>query len=91
MVVSSVEPTGPAAKAGLQNATVTTNSNGETVPKTADIITQIDGQPVTSMEALIAYLGSKTKPGDTVNLTVVRNGAQELTLPVTLAPRPAGS
>ena len=91
VVVSSVEPTGPAAKAGLQNATVTTNNNGETVPKTADIITQIDGQPVTSMEALIAYLGSKTKPGDTVNLTVVRNGTQELTLPVTLAPRPAGS
>ncbi len=91
VVVSSVEPTGPAGKAGLQNATISTNSNGESVPTSADIITQIDGQPVTSMEALIAYLASNTKPGDTVNLTVVRNGTQELTLPVTLAPRPAGS
>ncbi len=91
VIVSSAEPGGPASRGGLRDATITTNANGEQVPASADIITQINGEPVTSMESLISYLASNTKPGDTVNLTVVRNGTQELTLPVTLAPRPAAS
>jgi S1-C subfamily serine protease len=61
------------------------------VLSSADIITAVNGTPITSMESLISYLGSQTKPGDTVTLTVVRNGSQQLDLPVTLTARPSGT
>jgi len=91
VVVETVEASGPAGKAGLQAANTQTDQNGVQVPTSADIITAVNGTPVTSMESLISYLGSQTKPGDTVNMTVVRNGTQELTLPVTLTARPSGT
>jgi len=91
IVVSQVEANGPAAKAGLQNATTAQDANGNETIKSADIITEVNGTPVTSMEELISYLGSQTKPGDTVTLTVVRGGSQQLELPVTLSPRPSGT
>ncbi len=88
VVVSTVTPNSPAEKAGLKDAVIDTNSDGIQVPTSADIITKVNDTPVTSMESLIAYLSSETKPGDTVTLTVIRNGSQELQLPVTLEPRP---
>ncbi|MBI5667010.1 MAG: trypsin-like peptidase domain-containing protein [Chloroflexi bacterium] len=77
VIVDSVVAGGPAAAAGLRNAT-----NGS-----ADVITAIDGQPIQDMNALVSYLASKTKPGQTVNLTVWRGG-QTINLPVTLGERP---
>jgi S1-C subfamily serine protease len=91
VVVGNVEQNGPAAQAGLQSASVQTDENGVQVPTSADIITAVNGTPVTGMESLISFLGSQTKPGDTVQMTIVRNGTQQLTLPVTLTARPAGT
>ena len=54
---------------------------------TADIITAINGEPMTGMASLIAYLSSNTRPGDTVSLTVWRNGAP-IDLSVQLTARP---
>jgi serine protease Do len=56
IIVRQVEPGSPAARAGLQ---------------LADIITQIDGQRVTTSGDLRRILRAR-RPGDTVRLTVVR-------------------
>ncbi|MGB1288266.1 MAG: S1C family serine protease [Aggregatilineales bacterium] len=91
VVIASAAPGGPAARADVQNATNFQESNGAQIPTTVDIVTAIDGEPVESIEDLIAYLARSTKPGDTVTLTVVRNGSQELQLDVRLTPRPVAS
>jgi len=91
VVVNEVTAGGPAAAAGLKSAGNPTTVDGVDVPTSADIITAVNGTPVTGMEALISYLGSQTKPGDTVTMTVVRNGTQQIDLPVTLSARPAGT
>ena len=61
---------------------------GEPVPTTADIITAINGEPISGMNGLVSYLARNTRPGDTVNLTVWRDG-QQITLQVQLSARPA--
>ena len=87
VIVSDVSAQGPAGQAGLQAPGSTRVINGERVPTSADIITAIDGQPVTGMSSLVSYLASKTSPGQVINLTVWREG-QEINLPVTLGSRP---
>ena len=87
VVVAEVTPNGPAAQAGVQNAAGVQTVDGFRVPTQADIITAVNGEPVTSMESLISYLSSQTKPGDTVTLSIVRNGTDQLDLPVTLTAR----
>jgi S1-C subfamily serine protease len=72
-VVVQVEANGPAAKAGL---------------RAGDVITAVDGQPIDAQHSLVNSLIFEHKPGDSVKLTVERNGStQELT--VTLGTRPA--
>lgn len=87
VVVSNVLPGGPAGRAGLRNPGETITVRGIRMPGSADIITQIDGVPVMGMNELVSYLASNTRPGDTVNLTVWRDG-QQIVLPVELSARP---
>ena len=54
-----------------------------------DVITAVDGKAVESMEDLSAAVKAQ-KPGDKVELTVLRNG-KEITVTVTLGERPAQS
>lgn len=68
----AVLPGSPAAKAGLQQG---------------DIIIKFNGQPVTENNPLSSYIG-KTKPGDTVTLTILRDGKQQ-ELKVTLEEAPS--
>ena len=67
-VVSEVGPDTPAAKAGL---------------RTGDVITELDGKPVTDAGQLQMTVGQK-RPGDTIHLQVVRD-SKPTTIPVTLA------
>ena len=90
VVVSRVEQGGPAAKAGLKSAARPTEINGESVPTSADIITAVDGITITDMSGLVSYLANNTSPGQTINLTVLRDG-QQLTIPVTLSARPSSN
>jgi serine protease Do len=61
VVVGQVAPGSPSAAAGLQPG---------------DVITAVDGQTLDSESALAEVL-SRHKPGHTVTLTVIRNGAQQ--------------
>jgi S1-C subfamily serine protease len=84
VLVATVVAGGPAAKAGLQAATLDVNGN----PTAAgDIITAIDGKTITRFEDLVSYLANSTQPGQVVTLTVLRNGAN-VQVKVTLGTQP---
>ncbi len=84
ILVASVVAGGPAEKAGLQGATVDANGN----PTAAgDIITGINGKPVTTFEDLVSYLANSTQPGQAVTLNVLRNG-KDIQVKVTLGTQP---
>ncbi|MBA3874264.1 MAG: PDZ domain-containing protein, partial [Anaerolineae bacterium] len=70
------------------SATVSTGTGAE--PTSADIITAIDGLKIKDMSGLITYLAIKTQPGQTINLTVLRDG-KEINIPVTLTARPVST
>ena len=77
--VVEVSPNGPTEEAGLLAAG--TDRWGR--PTTGgDIITAVDGQPVSSVADIAGYLNGKHE-GDIVTLTVVRNGST-IFVPVTL-------
>lgn len=85
VVIGTVAENGPAARAGLRNETG--NSRAIT---SADIILSIDGTPLRGMNDLISYLALNTRPGQTVNLEVLRNG-ETMTVQVTLGTRSSAS
>ena len=87
-LVTSIQPRSPASKAALKAGSKTVDVLGQTVNVGGDIITAIEDQPVTGFSDLTAYLFTKTTPGQTVTLTVLRNGAPQK-IKVTLAARPA--
>jgi 2-alkenal reductase len=85
LVVTVVE-NGPAAKAGLRGSSQVEPSSGNP-PKGGDVITAIDGQPIKKFDELVVYLIHKTKVGQDVKLTILRDG-KEQTITVTLGERP---
>ena len=83
--VISVTPGGPADQAGIRAGDTPTsipNLNGG-----GDIITAFDGQPVHTFDQLLGYLTTNKSPGDTVVLTILRDG-QPMDITVTLGNRP---
>ncbi len=87
-LVEDVSPNSPAEKAGLHGSNQQVTIDGQQVNVGGDVITAVDNQKVLQMDDLIAYLESNTKVGQTVTLTVLRDGKQQ-TLDVTLEARPA--
>ncbi len=81
--VVSVVSGGPADSAGLIAAA--TDANGDPT-NGGDVITAVDGQNITSVPQISSYLRTK-HVGDTVTLTIVRNG-QTLPVKVTLGAWP---
>jgi len=86
-LVVEVTSGGPAEKAGLKASTNSATVSGQQVPVGGDVIVALDGQAVTSFDALVTYL-SRSAPGKQVALTVLRDG-KEQTINVTLGERPA--
>ncbi|HEX6269403.1 MAG TPA: trypsin-like peptidase domain-containing protein [Anaerolineales bacterium] len=83
--VQDVTPGGPADQAGIRGGnTPTSNPN---LDAGGDVIIAIDGQPVDTFDELLSYLTTNKSPGDTVVLTVLRDG-QSVDVPVTLGTRP---
>jgi 2-alkenal reductase len=88
VVIEEVTPGSPAALAGLHSPTGLATATPLQAPTTVDIITAINGQPLHGIGSLISYLAKQTKPGDEVTLSVLRDGANQLDLPVHLVARP---
>ena len=86
VAVTEVLPGTPAEKAGLHPATGTTIIEGQEQPSGGDVVVEFDGEKVTSSVALQSAVDAR-RPGDTVSITVVRNGSRR-TLAVTLGVRP---
>ena len=87
LVISVIED-GPAAEAGLEGSDRTQTVDGVQYALGGDTIVGIDGSKIRDMNDLISYLGGETRPGDTVNLEVIRDDGQPVDLPVTLGTRP---
>lgn len=78
--VTGVVEDSPAAIAGFQAASVDNPTGG-------DLIIAINGVSVNTFEDMISYLYLQTTPGDTIQITVLRDG-QPVDLSLTLVPRP---
>jgi S1-C subfamily serine protease len=85
VLVGKVESGSPAAKAGLRGGSTQATINGETLTLGGDIITTVDGKQIRTFDDLSGAIGAK-KPGDTVQLGILRDGKQ-LSVTVTLAAR----
>jgi S1-C subfamily serine protease len=83
--VVSVTSGSPAADAGVQAGTTPTN-----IPNLnagGDLIVGVDGREVRVFGDLLTYLMTSKSPGDTIVLTVLRNGERK-EVPITLGKRP---
>ncbi len=89
ILVTQVDPQGPAARAGVRGARRSARLGNRLFPVGGDIIVAVDGARVTSVDELIAFLDAERKVGDEVRLEIVRDG-RPLTLPVRLGELPEG-
>ena len=87
LLVLDTETGGPADAAGLQGGAKWVRLGRYQLPVGGDIITAIDDQPVEDLQALTVYLETEAAVGETVVLTVLRDGTQ-ITIPVTLGEDP---
>jgi 2-alkenal reductase len=83
--IKEVIPGGPAEEAGLKGGTRETKI--EDLLAGGDFIVALDGKPIHNFSELLSYLVTYTTPGDTITITVLRNGKQ-IDFQVTLAKRP---
>ena len=82
--VTDVTAGSPAAAAGLRASGV--SNLGGLLPG-GDLIIAADGRPINNPDDLISFLVFNTEVGQTVSLTLVRDG-QQLDVPLTLGQRP---
>ncbi len=88
VLVLQVARGGPADEAGLRGGTQLVRIGRYQIPLGGDIITAIDGESVADFQDLTIYLDTQTRVGETVAVTVIRDG-QERVIDVTLQERPA--
>jgi len=89
VLVQEVTDGGPAAKAGIKAGSEPVTVESARVLTGGDVIAAINGQENPSMED-VAALVNESDPGDTVKLTIERDG-QTKTVEVTLGDRPDDS
>jgi serine protease Do len=71
----------------LRGSTGSTAIDGQEIPTGGDVIVNMDGTVIQTRQDLGTFLALDTSPGDTVTVTVIRNGATER-VRLTLASRP---
>jgi serine protease Do len=86
-LVVTVTSGGPAEKAGLLASEQQTTIDGQQVPMGGDVITAVNGQTIKNFDEVISYLFNNTTPGQTITLTVLRQG-HEQQVKLTLGERP---
>ncbi len=80
--VVEVTAGGPSERAGLRG-----DSGSRTLAGDGDLIIAIDGRTVNDFEDLMSYLINRTRPGQEVTLTIIRQG-QQREVRVVLGERP---
>jgi 2-alkenal reductase len=87
VLITEVQGGSPADQGGLRGGARTGDYGGAQVPYDGDIVTAIDTQLVRASDDLLGYLEVEASVGDTVTLTILRDG-QEQKIEITLAARP---
>jgi S1-C subfamily serine protease len=87
-LIAQVTSGGPSANAGLQGGTKQAVVMDTQMTVGGDIIVAINGTRITGIDDMSAYLEEYTLPGQTVNLTVVRDN-ETIFVPLELGSRPA--
>ena len=87
VLVIKVQPNTGAAAAGIKGGTQTKVIQGAPFTVGGDVITKLDGQPLTSMQQLASAIAQK-QVGDKVTLTVTSGGGSPRDVTVTLGNRP---
>jgi len=85
--IAVVVENGPAEEAGLQGATGEDQILGQRVPVGGDVVVEADGETIEDFADLLNLVAFK-RPGDTISLTVLRDGSRQ-EVDVELAARPA--
>ena len=80
-------PNGGPADGVLQPTSSNATVDGGTVPTDGDVIVAVDGRPIDTHQALSRYLALHTSPGQTISITVLREGERR-TVELELGSRP---
>ena len=88
VLVTEVRPNSPAQRAGLRAAQGERQVDGVAVPAGGDLIVALDGEPVANSDQLIGLLDLNHAVGDTITLSVLREGGAQEDLQLTLEARP---
>jgi S1-C subfamily serine protease len=86
VLVQTVVEDGPAGKAGIEGGNTSATIDGAQVSLGGDVITEVDGAKVLSMEEIVELI-NEAQPGDELELTILRDGKTK-TVTVTLGDRP---
>jgi S1-C subfamily serine protease len=87
-LIAQVTSGGPAATAGLQSGTKQATVGGNSVIIGGDIIIALNGARIRGIDDLSTYLEENTLPGQTITVTIVRDGATQ-TISLKVGTRPA--
>jgi S1-C subfamily serine protease len=87
VLVNEVTKGSPADKAGIEGGDTEATIEGVKVTLGGDIITEVDGKPISSMEDVINAING-AHPGDKMELTILRGDNETKHVTVTLGVRP---
>ena len=87
-LVIEVAPGGPADSAGVQGGDTPVQLNGREIPIGGDVVLAINDRDVRKIDDVLGYLQQATQVGETVTLTVWRDG-QIIEIDVILGARPS--
>ena len=73
-LVTDATAEGPAAKAGIQGSDLLTDIDGREIELGGDVIFEIDNKTVSKIDDILTHLEREKQPGDSVKLTVLRDG-----------------
>ncbi len=74
VAVVSVSDSGPSD--GVLEGSERGEQDGVPVPVGGDVITALDGTEITTLNDLSTFLALETSPGDTITVTVIRDGSE---------------
>jgi S1-C subfamily serine protease len=86
-LIAQVTPGQSAERAGLRGGSRRVQVGNYVILTGGDILTAMDGNALRGTEDMVKYLETKTKVGQTVSLTILRDG-KELNIQAQLSEQP---